>query len=132
MEIIFYRKQNVARDFEEALGTSFSPFTAYTSMTSFCTRLRHTPTQGVVIVLAIADEKELTTLMSIRHMIEDAPIILILPTQDAALRTNAHKLHPRFIGDLENGTHEVIAVIHKILTREEPTLAKALSGPLKN
>lgn len=118
MEIIFYRGTNVAGNFEEAIRASFPQITTYTSMTSFCTRLRHTPIQSAIVVLAAADEQDLTTLMSIRHLIEDAPMILVVPTRDAALLANAHKLHPRFISDLESGVNEVIAVIHKMLARE--------------
>lgn len=132
MEIIFYRKTNVAGNLEEAIRASFPQISAYTSMKSFCIRLRHTPTQGAIIVLAAADEKELTTLISLRHLIEDAPIIIILPTKDAALLAKAHKLRPRLIGDLESGAKEVIAVIDKMLTMEEPVLETALSGTLKN
>lgn len=128
MEIIFYRRTNIAGNFEEAIRASFPQITAYTSMTSFCTRLRHTPTQSAIIVLAAADEQELTTFMLIRHLIEDAPTILILPTKDGALLAKAHKLHPRFIGDLESGVEEVIAVIHKMLTRKEQALEMALKG----
>ena len=118
MEILLFRNNYIAANFEEALQSSFSQFMAYTSLTNFCTRLRHTPTQGAIIVLAAADQKDLSTLISIRHLFEDAPMILILPTKGAALLANAHKLHPRFIGDLESGAHEVIAVIHKMLARE--------------
>lgn len=117
MEIIFYRKTNIAGNFEEAMRASFPQIAAYTSMTSFCTRLRHTPAQSAIIVLAAADEQELTTIISFRHLIEDAPLIMIMPTKDAALLAEAHMLHPRFIGDLESGVYEVIAVIQKMLTR---------------
>lgn len=118
MEILLFRNNYIAAHFEEALQASFPRFMAYTSLTHFCTRLRHTPTQGAIIVLAAADQKDLTTLMSIRHLIEDASIILILPTNDSALLVKAHKFHPRFIGDLESGVHEVIVVIDKMLSRE--------------
>ena len=131
MEIILFRNDNIAANFEEALQASFPQFMAYTSLTHFCTQLRHTPTQGAIIVLAAADQKDLSTLMSIRHLFEDAPMILILPTKDAALLAKAHKLHPRFIGDLESGAHEVIAVIHKMLSRKKQAMETALSGPLK-
>ncbi len=131
MEIILYRKTNGASNFEEAIRASFPQITAYTSMTSFCTRLRHTPTQGVLVVIAAADEKELTTLMANRHLIEDAPIILILPTKDSVLLAQAHKLCPRFIGDHESGAEEVIAVIHKMLARKKQAMETALSGSLK-
>ncbi|MDX2451145.1 hypothetical protein [Desulfosarcina sp.] len=118
MEIILYRNTNVAGNFEEAIRASFPQITAYTSMTSFCTRLRHTPAQSAIIVLAAADEQELTTLISFRHLIEDSSIVLILPIKESVLLAKAHKLRPRFIGDLESGAHEVIAVIQKMLSRE--------------
>jgi hypothetical protein len=120
MEIILYREKKVAENFEKTLRASFPQIMVYTSMTALCTRLRHTPTQGVIIVLAAANEKELLTLMSIRHLLEDAPTIVLLPVKDSALLAKAHRLHPRFIGDLESGADEVIAVIYKMLTRTEP------------
>lgn len=125
MEIIFHRNKNVAGDFEEAFRASFPQIAVCTSMKSLCARLRHTPAHAAIIVLTAADEKELTTLISVRYMIEDSPILLILPTKDPVMLAKAHELHPRFIGDLESGTREVIAVIHKMLTREEPTLETA-------
>lgn len=141
MEIILYRNKRTAKDFEEMLCSSFPQIMVYTSMTALCTRLRHTPTQGVIIVLAAADEKELSTLMSIRHLLEDAPTIVLLTVKDSALLVKAHKLHPRFIGDLENGADEVIAVIYKMLTRTEPafetnctgdSIEKSIKGSLKD
>ena len=117
MEIILYRNKRAAKNFEETLRSSFPQIMVYTSMTALCTRLRQTPTQGVIIVLAVADKKELSTLMSIRHLLEDAPTIVLLPVKDSALLAKAHRLHPRFIGDLESGADEVIAVIYKMLTR---------------
>ena len=117
MEIISYRNTNVAGTFEEAIRASFPKITAYTSKTSFCTRLRHTPAQSAIIVLAAADEQDLTTLISFRYLIEDSSIVLILPIKESALLAKAHKLRPRFIGDLESGAQEVIAVIQKILAR---------------
>lgn len=128
MEIILYRNKHVAGDFEEALRFAFPRIMAFTTIAPFCTRLRPTPTQGAVIVLAAADERELTTFMSIRHLIEDAPIILILPIKDVALLAKAHKLHPRFIGDMESGAREVIAVIHKMLTRKQQILGNSTAG----
>lgn len=128
MEIVIYRKKNVAVEFEEALRASFSQVTAYTSVESFCTRLRHTPSQGALLVLAAADVQELTKLMSFRHLMEDAPKILIVPIRESVLLAKAHKLHPRFIGDLDRGAGEVIAVIHNMLTRMGPPLKAAPAG----
>lgn len=118
MEIIYYQSQNVAGNFVEALCASFPQISVYTSVSALCTRLRHSPVQGIIIVLAAADEKELTAYMSIRHLIKDAPIILIAPTRDTDLLVKAHTFHPRFIGDLESGVQEVVAVIHKMLSRK--------------
>ncbi len=135
MEILLFRNSYVAANFEEMIKASFAQFMAYTSLAPFSTRLRHTPTQSAIIVLAAADQKDLTTLMSIRYLVEDAPMILILPTKDSALLAKAHKLHPRFIGDLESGVHEVIAVIHKMLSREvdvkEAEVGIILSGSIE-
>lgn len=126
MEIIFYRNKQVAEDFEKALCASFPQIAVFTSMKAFCTRLRYTPTLGVIVVLAAEDGKELAMLMSIRHLIEDAPIILILPARDRALPVIAHKLHPRFIGDLEGRVDEVIAVVQKMLTRKTDPATEAV------
>lgn len=101
---------------------------AYTSLPPFCRRLRHTPTQGAIIVLAVQDEGELTALISFRHLIADAPLIMVMPTRDGALMTKAHTLHPRFIGDLESGAQEVIAVIHKMLLRKKQALGNGTVG----
>jgi hypothetical protein len=118
MEILFFRNKYIAAHFEEALQASFPRFTAFTSLTGLCRRLRYRPTQGVIIVFAAADQNDLMALMSIRHFFEDIPMILIVPTNDGSLLVKAHKFHPRFIGDLESGLYEVIVVIHKMLSRE--------------
>ena len=120
MEIILYQNERATKNIEETLCSSFPQIMVYTSMTALCTRLRHTPTQGVIIVLAAADEKELLAFMSIRHLLEDAPTILILPVNDSALLAKAHRLHPRFIGDLESSADEIITVIYKMLTQTDP------------
>ena len=38
----------------------------------------------------------------------------------------AHKLYPRFIGDLEYGAREVVTVIRKMLNRKETPLETEL------
>ena len=122
MEIILYRNSRIAEDLEKALCDSFPRITAVTSLSSFCRRLRYTPTLGVIIVLAAANQRELASILSVRHLIEDAPAILVLPARDAALPAMAHKLHPRFIGDLDGSADDVVAVIHNLLNRKtDPT-----------
>jgi hypothetical protein len=128
MEIFLFRNNDIAANFEQALQTSFPRFMAYTSLHPFCRRLRHTPAQGVLVVLAVQDEKELATLMPFRHLMEDAPLIMIMPTRDGTLLAKAHTLHPRFIGDLDSDAREVIAVIHKMLLRKKQALENGTGG----
>jgi hypothetical protein len=126
MNIILYQSKKANGNLEKELRSSFPQILEYTSMAPFCTQLRHMPAHGMIAVLAAADEKELTSLMSIRHLIADTPTILLLADKGTAVLAKAHKLYPRFIGDLEYGAREVVTVIRKLLGRKEIPLETEL------
>ncbi len=69
---------------------------------------------GVVLLVAV-DEQELRTLASMRDLMLDFKIILIVPDWDEATVALGHTLHPRYLCEANDDYGDVVAVLEKAL-----------------
>jgi hypothetical protein len=65
-------------------------------------------------VLIPSDERALTDLIGMRHLLRDMRLIVILPASRLPNRVQAHMLRPRFISDADGDLEDVTAVICKM------------------
>ncbi len=86
------------------------------SIEEFSKRLRQpifSPT--IAIILALSRE-ELQEIISIRHLLEDAKIILIVPDTNPDTVAQGHTLRPRFLTGSESDFIDVAAVLKRMVS----------------
>ena len=68
-----------------------------------------------IAVLLAGDEEDLLSIVSIRQLLSEIPIILILPVRDHSTTAMGHSLSPRFLTYMDGNFEEVGAVLGKML-----------------
>jgi hypothetical protein len=71
----------------------------------------------LVAILFPANHEELAELVSLRHLLCDKQIILILPNTQPQTISNGHALRPRFISYADSDFSDVAAVYDKMTAR---------------
>jgi hypothetical protein len=72
-----------------------------------------------IAVLLAGDEEDLLSIVSIRHLLSEIPVILILPVSDHRITAMGHRLSPRFLTYMDGNFAEVEAVLGKMLENYE-------------
>ena len=78
-------------------------------------RLRQPAKKPVVAVLLANDRKDLLNILSIRDLLCDIRLILILPDREEDTLTKGHTLGPRYLTYSDSDFWEVAAVLGKML-----------------
>jgi hypothetical protein len=68
-----------------------------------------------IAILVAANNRELDRFLTLRSLLKDVKVILILPDREPATALKGHKLYPRFISYIDNDLKEVLAVLKKML-----------------
>lgn len=91
----------------------------YRSIDDLSARLRQPVFNPRIIILLAASRKELENILSIRKLLEDAKIILIVPDTDPATLARGHTLRPRFLSDCNSDFVDVAAVVGQMIKNLE-------------
>ncbi|MEQ8152208.1 MAG: hypothetical protein ABRQ30_05950 [Smithellaceae bacterium] len=91
----------------------------YRSIDDLSARLRQPVFNPRIIILLAASRKELENILSIRELLEDAKIILIVPDTDPATLARGHTLRPRFLSDCNSDFVDVAAVVGQMIKNLE-------------
>jgi hypothetical protein len=87
----------------------------FRDMCSFIHRLRLPGRMHNVAVLFAATRKEFDDILSIRDLLRDLRIIIVLPDSDPNTICNAHSLRPRFLTFVSHDFEDLGAVLMKML-----------------
>ena len=68
-----------------------------------------------VILVSIGDAIEMRLLNTMRHLLLDLRLVIVLPSRDPDIVAWAHKLVPRFIAYADTGYEQVGAVLEKMM-----------------
>ena len=79
-----------------------------------------------VVILVSKSKEELSELLSIRDLLDDVRIILVLPDRERDTVSKGHILRPRFLTYIDSHFQEIAAVLNKILATSHP--AEKCSG----
>ena len=91
----------------------------FRSIEDLSSRLRR-PADGFAIAFLVAgSKKELLDIVSIRHLLSDMPIILVLPDREESTAFIGYGLIPRFLTYMDSNLMEVGAVLEKMLENYE-------------
>ncbi|NVM21185.1 MAG: hypothetical protein HWN68_05340 [Desulfobacterales bacterium] len=82
---------------------------------SFAERLRTPANRPRIAVLITASREELSEILSIKDLIHNLRIILILPDRKSDTIAQGHTLRPRFLTYADSDFSEVAAVLDKML-----------------
>ena len=73
-----------------------------------------------VVILVSKSKEELSELISIRDLLDDLRIILVLPDRERDTVSKGHILRPRFLSYIDSDFIEIAAVLNKILATSRP------------
>ena len=92
-------------------------FKFYRTIDDFSQRLRQPVLKQRIVILMLNSPKELEDVLSIRELLEDAKIILIVPDTNPATLARGHILRPRFLSDSKSDFVDVAAVLRRIIRK---------------
>ena len=87
----------------------------YRSIETLSNRLRQCAHDLSIAVLHAARREDLANILSIRDLLRDVRIILILPDREASTVAKGHMLRPRFLSYADGGLTDVFSVLKKCL-----------------
>lgn len=89
----------------------------YRSIDDLSNKLRQPVFNPRIIILLAASRKELENILSLRVLLEDAKIILIVPDTNPATLARGHTLKPRFLCDCHSDFVDVAAVLGQMIKK---------------
>ena len=87
----------------------------FQSLNDVSRRLRQPGQSPSVAVLLAGDQKDLVAIASIRHLLSEIPVVLVLPVREENMADMGHTLSPRFLTYADSDFGEVAAVLGKML-----------------
>lgn len=87
----------------------------FQSLNDVSRRLRQPAASPAIAVLLVGDQKDLVSIASIRHLLSEIPIILILPVREDNMAAMGYSLSPRFLTYVDSDFGEVAAVLGRML-----------------
>lgn len=106
--------QTADRGLEKILGYPSQRTEICKTISSLSSRLCQPKYDLDVAVFVSASKDELEALLSINNLIDDLPIILVLPDQDCETVSRGHILRPRFLTYLDSDFSDIVAVLEKM------------------
>jgi hypothetical protein len=85
------------------------------SVEALSKRLRSPMRDRVIMVLVAENRERLEAFISLGDLMNDAPILLVLPDREPATISFGHKLYPRFVAYLDSDFSDLVSVLCKLL-----------------
>jgi len=85
------------------------------TLDSLIRRLRQSDTEDQVVILVARTRSDLDGLLTLRHLLIDRHLILVVPDGEAATLSAGHRLRPRYLSVLESGPQSAAAVSARLL-----------------
>jgi hypothetical protein len=87
--------------------------------------LRKPQSESSIAVLLIADEKDLKGTLSIKPLLINMRVVLILPDRSDVTIEAGHSLHPRYLSFKDNSLKDINAVLTRMIEIEKATYKEA-------
>ena len=88
-------------------------------------RLRLPLSESSIAVILIADEKDLKRTLSIKPLLINMRVVLILPDRSDVTIEAGHSLHPRYLSFKDNSLRDIHAVLTRMIEIEKATYKEA-------
>ena len=95
----------------------------YGTVETLCEKLRQPREEMTFAVLLAESREELESVLSIRHLLSDIRLILILPDRDNDTIARGHSLRPRFLTYCDADFTDITAVLNRMAVRGEKSSA---------
>ncbi|NVM22393.1 MAG: hypothetical protein HWN68_11505 [Desulfobacterales bacterium] len=128
MNLLFYSpaKDGVGKQLQAVIESIESPtlegMEIHRTIGSLSRRLCQATYNVAVTVILAATKEDLADALSIKELIWDIRIILILPDREEDTIAKGHTLRPRFLTYADGNFVDVAAVLHKMLANNEAGL----------
>jgi hypothetical protein len=94
---------------------SLNDVEVYRNIENLSNRLRQCAHDLSIAVLHMARKEDLSDILSIRDLLRDVRIILLLPDRDEETLAQGHILRPRFVSYADSDLADVRAVLDRML-----------------
>ncbi|QEM67279.1 hypothetical protein FO488_03335 [Geobacter sp. FeAm09] len=128
MQILLFARDGVADHIRDAVTRTVPQTEVISAMDDLVGRFRRPSGEPVVAVLIAGSLGELAALRQMKGMLHDCRTVLILPDREAETVAAGHRLHPRFLGCLDDAGEEIAAVLCKMLNQQKRDRAEYHAG----
>jgi len=119
MMLLLYAKarNGVSQELKQILNgrSSDACLETYSNLDDLFQRLRQPRLNLKIGVLSIGSEAELDRLLTIRELLSDMRLVLVLSDKDPQTVSKAHALAPRFITFTDAGIDPLVSVVEKMM-----------------
>ncbi|MCB2149603.1 MAG: hypothetical protein KQI81_24190 [Deltaproteobacteria bacterium] len=119
MMLLLYAKDRngVSQELKQILNgrSSDACLETYSNLDDLFQRLRQPRLNLKIGVLSIGSEAELDRLLTIRELLSDMRLVLVLSGRDPQTVSKAHALAPRFITFSDAGIDPLVSVVEKMM-----------------
>jgi hypothetical protein len=125
MNILFYSssKMEAGERLERVIKMMVSKVEIRTCRTirNFEQRLRQPLSRSTIVVIFVSGTEDLLDVLSLKDLLEDRRIILVLPDSHHDTVAKGHILRPRFVCYHDSDLMEVAAVLTRMIERKNAT-----------
>jgi hypothetical protein len=120
--MLFYAqaRNDVFKSMKQSLNgrASEASLESYTTLEDLLQRLRRPRGNLEIGVFSIGSVAELDLLLSIKDLLTDMRLVLLLADNDPQTLSKAHALAPRFISFIDAGIEPLVSVVEKMLEHQ--------------
>ncbi len=87
----------------------------FNSFESLENRLHKPNFEETIVILHLTNKKELSSALSIKDLLHDKKLILILPDREASTMSQGHRLFPRYVSYADSDFSDVGSVLNKMI-----------------
>ncbi len=87
----------------------------YRTVEALCDRFHYPIVDRAIMILMPENRERLEELISIRNLINDSPILLVLPDREPATISRGHRLYPRFVTYADGDFMDLVSVLNRLI-----------------
>ena len=106
-------RQSIFLEICEAIGPE-DRLEMVPDIVGFSARLRQLDNPEIIVMLAVG-KRDMPDILSLRSLMRDAAIIILLSDEEKDTVTSAIRLRPKFIGSMNGDLEKVVPIVEKLI-----------------
>ena len=106
-------RQSIFLEICEAIGPE-DRLEMVPDIVGFSARLRQLDNPEIIVMLAVG-KRDMPDILSLRSLMRDAAIIILLSDEEKDTVTSAIRLRPKFIGSMNGDLEKVVPIVEKVI-----------------